>query len=520
MTSYRPEDESNSGLWIVNQDGANMNPSTMHSYKTLPFSGHQISPKDGYKTIHVSDSGYASPLTESTVKGLPHNTYYVGGTQSAGSKYPVSSGTYPGARSSITVTRLPDNQNYSRPQEYENYYQPSHLEENYAGEISESLPFYPVQSKRVALQKKSPGSYQSVIVTRVSSSGGDNVDIRQPRSDVPFPNERHIDIQVQQLPPSAPSRLVYSSQPPALGVVRSKPLNHALSPRLEEEAMFSPTKQQMAPHLQAKMFPSGLLQDPRPYQLKPIMDQTSTYRGLQGTPVGISVNVQDSKKEAEVDALTDLLMQNMQVAGDPNFFGMCAGCGRSIMGENTGCTALDQLFHIDCFRCISCNIPLRGHPFYAMEGKPYCETCYVSTLEKCSTCSKPITDRMLRATGKPYHPNCFNCVVCGRNLDGVAFTVDATSQIHCIDDFHRKFAPRCSVCCQPIMPLPGKEETIRIVALDRSFHIDCYRCEECHTQLSSESEGRGCYPLDDHILCKSCNAKRIQAMTSKMITEL
>lgn len=38
--------------------------------------------------------------------------------------------------------------------------------------------------------------------------------------------------------------------------------------------------------------------------------------------------------------------------------------------------------------------------------------------------------------------------------------------------------------------------------------------------LSSEAEGRGCYPLDDHVLCKSCNAKRVQALTSHMTTEL
>ncbi len=42
---------------------------------------------------------------------------------------------------------------------------------------------------------------------------------------------------------------------------------------------------------------------------------------------------------------------------------------------------------------------------------------------------------------------------------------------------NRKFAPRCSVCCQPIMPEPGQEETVRIVALDRSFHVNCYVCE-------------------------------------------
>jgi LIM domain len=35
--------------------------------------------------------------------------------------------------------------------------------------------------------------------------------------------------------------------------------------------------------------------------------------------------------------------------------GMCAKCGRSIMGENAGCSALDQLFHVDCFRCETCS---------------------------------------------------------------------------------------------------------------------------------------------------------------------
>lgn len=27
------------------------------------------------------------------------------------------------------------------------------------------------------------------------------------------------------------------------------------------------------------------------------------------------------------------------------------------------------------------------------------------------------------------------------------------------------------------MPAPGQEETVRIVALDRDFHVQCYRCE-------------------------------------------
>ncbi|XP_055636846.1 lipoma-preferred partner homolog [Toxorhynchites rutilus septentrionalis] len=226
------------------------------------------------------------------------------------------------------------------------------------------------------------------------------------------------------------------------------------------------------------------------------------------------------QKESEVDALTDLLVQSMDNVQDPDSFGTCVKCGDRVVGENTGCTAMDQIYHIACFTCQQCQINLQGKPFYALDGKPYCEEDYLNTLEKCSVCLKPILERILRATGKPYHPQCFTCIICGKSLDGIPFTVDATNQIHCIEDFHKKFAPRCCVCNMPIMPEPGQDETIRVVALDRSFHINCYKCEDCGLLLSSEAEGRGCYPLDDHILCKSCNAKRVQALTSHMTTEL
>lgn len=225
-------------------------------------------------------------------------------------------------------------------------------------------------------------------------------------------------------------------------------------------------------------------------------------------------------KESEVDTLTDLLVQSMDNVSDPDTFGTCVKCGDRVIGENNGCTAMDQIYHIACFTCQQCQINLQGKPFYALDGNPYCEEDYLNTLEKCSVCLKPILERILRATGKPYHPQCFTCIVCGKSLDGIPFTVDATNQIHCIEDFHKKFAPRCCVCSNPIMPEPGQDETIRVVALDRSFHINCYKCEDCGLLLSSEAEGRGCYPLDDHIYCKSCNAKRVQVLTSHMTTEL
>ena len=41
-----------------------------------------------------------------------------------------------------------------------------------------------------------------------------------------------------------------------------------------------------------------------------------------------------------------------------------------------------------------------------------------------------------------------------------------------------------------------------MVALDRSFHIDCYRCVDCNLLLSSEEQGRG-YQLSLFTICQS-----------------
>uniref|UniRef100_A0A8C1NVX6 LIM domain containing preferred translocation partner in lipoma n=1 Tax=Cyprinus carpio TaxID=7962 RepID=A0A8C1NVX6_CYPCA len=244
-----------------------------------------------------------------------------------------------------------------------------------------------------------------------------------------------------------------------------------------------------------------------PASLTPFGGGTSAPHKVRGRP------------EEELDRLTKKMLFDMDNPPSEEYFGRCASCGENVVGEGTGCTAMDQVFHVDCFICMTCGSKLRGKPFYAMEKKAYCEPCYINTLEACNICSKPIMERILRATGKAYHPQCFACVVCHRSLDGIPFTVDASNHIHCIEDFHKKFAPRCSVCKEPIMPAPGQEETVRIVALDRDFHVQCYRCEDCGCLLS-EGDNQGCYPLDGHVLCKNCNTSRIQALTAKATTDL
>ncbi|ELW50912.1 Lipoma-preferred partner [Tupaia chinensis] len=68
---------------------------------------------------------------------------------------------------------------------------------------------------------------------------------------------------------------------------------------------------------------------------------------------------------------------NADIDTDITKSGRCARCGENVVGEGTGCTAMDQVFHVDCFTCIICNNKLRGQPFYAVEKKAYCEPCYI-----------------------------------------------------------------------------------------------------------------------------------------------
>uniref|UniRef100_A0A3P9M0B3 LIM zinc-binding domain-containing protein n=1 Tax=Oryzias latipes TaxID=8090 RepID=A0A3P9M0B3_ORYLA len=51
-----------------------------------------------------------------------------------------------------------------------------------------------------------------------------------------------------------------------------------------------------------------------------------------------------------------------------------------------------------------------------------------------------------------YHPSCFRCVVCSKELQGQAFAADSSSRVYCISDYHRVQAPRCAACHLAIVP--------------------------------------------------------------------
>uniref|UniRef100_A0A8C8G996 LIM zinc-binding domain-containing protein n=1 Tax=Oncorhynchus tshawytscha TaxID=74940 RepID=A0A8C8G996_ONCTS len=98
----------------------------------------------------------------------------------------------------------------------------------------------------------------------------------------------------------------------------------------------------------------------------------------------------------------------------------CGGCARAIL-ENY-ISALNSLWHPECFVCRECFTPFINGSFFEHEGQPYCEGHYHERRGSlCSGCQKPITGRCITAMAKKFHPEHFVCAFCLKQLNKGTF---------------------------------------------------------------------------------------------------
>lgn len=73
----------------------------------------------------------------------------------------------------------------------------------------------------------------------------------------------------------------------------------------------------------------------------------------------------------------------------------CAGCHEELK-EGQALVALDQQWHIWCFKCGTCGIVLHGE-YMGRDGIPYCERDYQKQFGvKCAYCNRFISGKVLQ----------------------------------------------------------------------------------------------------------------------------
>jgi len=123
----------------------------------------------------------------------------------------------------------------------------------------------------------------------------------------------------------------------------------------------------------------------------------------------------------------------------------CGQCGEIIKGQYI--QALDQAWHPDHFVCSECSNPFPGNQFRKHNTKPYCDSCFGRLFsEKCAKCQKQIDGPVFEAMDQKFHLECFTCTA-GNHAIGEASTFHVhENKVYCPQHFEELFLQKCKDC--------------------------------------------------------------------------
>nr|XP_054409640.1 actin-binding LIM protein 2 isoform X4 [Pongo abelii] len=193
---------------------------------------------------------------------------------------------------------------------------------------------------------------------------------------------------------------------------------------------------------------------------------------------------------------------------------LCNTCGNVCKGEVL--RVQDKYFHIKCFICKACGCDLAEGGFFVRQGEYICTLDYQRLYgTRCFSCDQFIEGEVVSALGKTYHPDCFVCAVCRLPFppgDRVTFNgkecmcqkcslpVSVGSSAHLSQGLRS-----CGGCGTEI------KNGQALVALDKHWHLGCFKCKSCGKLLNAEYISKDGLPYceaDYHakfgIRCDSC----------------
>uniref|UniRef100_A0A8D2CUB7 Actin-binding LIM protein 2 n=1 Tax=Sciurus vulgaris TaxID=55149 RepID=A0A8D2CUB7_SCIVU len=167
---------------------------------------------------------------------------------------------------------------------------------------------------------------------------------------------------------------------------------------------------------------------------------------------------------------------------------LCNTCGNVCKGEVL--RVQSKYFHIKCFVCKACGCDLAEGGFFVRQGEYICTQDYQRLYgTRCYSCDRFIEGEVVSALGKTYHPDCFVCAVCRLPFppgDRVTFNGKECMCQKCSlptvlgSSMQSQGLRSCGGCGSEI------KNGQALVALDKHWHLGCFKCKACGKLLNAE----------------------------------
>lgn len=175
---------------------------------------------------------------------------------------------------------------------------------------------------------------------------------------------------------------------------------------------------------------------------------------------------------------------------------LCELCKKKCSGN--ALRVQDRYFHVECFKCAVCTSSLAQGGFFFRDGKYYCTSDYQKMFgTKCAGCGQFVEGEVVTALGNTYHQKCFVCARCRQQFpsgEKVTYTgkeclCSKCIQIPVVTSQPLEESPvngtiKCAGCSDDL------REGQALIALDKQWHIWCFKCTSCNVVLHGEYMGR------------------------------
>ncbi|KAL5282961.1 ABLIM3 family protein [Megaselia abdita] len=214
----------------------------------------------------------------------------------------------------------------------------------------------------------------------------------------------------------------------------------------------------------------------------------------------------------------------------------CAKCQKKCSGEvlRVG----DKHFHKSCFQCGQCKKSLATGGFFTKDGIYYCIPDYQKLFgTKCAACKQYVEGEVVSTMGNTYHQKCFTCSKCQNPFQSGNKVTNTGKEILCenclgLNSNMRKEKPDIPTKATASLSSENQKnisqhnydpndcagcngqlkEGQALIALDRQWHVNCFRCRICSIILNAEYMGKDsvpycekCYQKSFGVKCAYCN---------------